>query len=49
MAYLQVTYVVQSTLNLQSNGCWDYKEEDSCVKKQVQIHHKEEVYDKKRK
>jgi len=36
-------------LKLQSNGCWGYKEAGSCMKKKVQHHHKEEVYDKKRK
>ena len=36
-------------LNLQSNGCLGYKEAGSGMKKKVQHHHKEEVYDKKRK
>ena len=44
----QIKNDLQSTLNLQSNGYLGYKEAGSCMKK-VQNHHKEEVYDKKRK
>ena len=47
MAYLQVTYFAEHLEP--ANGCWGYKEAGSCMKKKVQHHHKEEVYDKKRK